>query len=156
MLSERTLHDGQNHLFCSDKISRFRNWLIKVWMSADIDRVSISRFFSDTDEQKQLLQKTVIFCVLEIKCLAAYDTIFSLSKTTWSISATSCWVLKWQNTPLMLDSLHLNAHGILDGSTDLVESTFTAILRMIARNIGDKVFDSKETRFQRVGITLKI
>ena len=66
MLSQRTLHEGQNHLFCDDNISGFRNWLIEVWISADTGRVKISRFSSDSEEQKQVLQKTVIFCVLEI------------------------------------------------------------------------------------------
>ena len=62
MLSERRLHEGQNHLFCDDKISGFRNWFIGVCMSADTGRVTISRFSSDTEEQKQVLQETVIFC----------------------------------------------------------------------------------------------
>ena len=62
MLSERRLHEGQNHLFCDDKISGFRNWFIEVCMSADTGRVTISRFSSDTEEQKQVLQETVIFC----------------------------------------------------------------------------------------------
>ena len=29
MLSERTFCEGQNHLFCDDKISGFRNWFIE-------------------------------------------------------------------------------------------------------------------------------
>ena len=68
MLSERTLHEGQNHLFCNDKISGFRNWFIEVWMSADTGRVTISRFSSDAEEQKQVLEETVIFCVLQMAC----------------------------------------------------------------------------------------
>ena len=63
MLSERRLHEVQNYLFCDDKISSFRNWLIEVWMPADTGRVTISRFSSNTDEQKQVLQETVTFCV---------------------------------------------------------------------------------------------
>ena len=77
VLSERTLHEGENHLFYHDKISGLRNWLTEVWMSADTGWVSTSRFSSDTEEQKQVLQETVIFCVLEIKWLAANDTPFS-------------------------------------------------------------------------------
>ena len=46
VLSERALHEGQNHLLCDDKISGFRNWLIEAWMSADTGRVKISRFCS--------------------------------------------------------------------------------------------------------------
>ena len=46
-------------------------------MSGDNLRVSISRLSSDTEEQKQVLQETVTFCVLEIKWLAANDTPFS-------------------------------------------------------------------------------
>ena len=117
----KTVHEGPNHLFCDDKISGFRNWLIEIWMSADIGRVKISRFLSDSEEQKQVLQENVIFCVLEINWLAAGDTPFSSSKTTCNISATSCWVLKSRSTPLKLDSLRFKAHKTLDRSTGLVE-----------------------------------
>ena len=44
-----------------------------------------------------------------------------------------------------MDSLRFNAHKKLDGSTDLVQFFFTAMLRLIARNIGNKVFDSEGT-----------
>ena len=63
MFSERRLHEEQNHLFCDDTISGFRNWFIKVCMSADTGRVTISRFSSDKEEQKQVLQKTDFLCV---------------------------------------------------------------------------------------------
>ena len=125
-------------------------------MSADTGRVKISRFCSDSAKQKQLLQETVIFCVLEINWLAARNTPFSSSKTTCNICATSCWVLKSKGTPLQLDSLHFKAHKKLDGSTGLLEFFFMVMLRLMARNRGDKVLDSKGTLFQRVGITLKI
>ena len=156
VLSERRLHEGQNHLFCDDKISGFRNWFIEVCLSVDPGRVTISRFSSDTEEQKQVLQETVIFCVLQIKWLAANDIPFTSSKTTCSISATSCWVLKSKGTPLIMDSLRFKAHKKLDGSTGLVEFFFTAMLRLIACNIGDRVFDSEGTLLQRLGTTLKI
>ena len=110
VLSQRRLHDGQNHLFCDVKISGFKNWFIEVWMSAETGRVTISRFSSDTDEQKQVLQETVSFCVLQIRWLAATDTPSSSSKTTCSIFATSWWVLKLKGTSLMMDSLRFKAH----------------------------------------------
>ena len=94
MLSERVLHEGQNHLFCDDKILGLRNWLIEVCMSVDTCRGSISRFSSEKGEHRQLLQDTVVLCVLEMKLLTANDTTISLSKTTSNISATSCWELK--------------------------------------------------------------
>ena len=156
VLSQRRLHDGQNHLFCHNKISGFKNWFIEVWMSAETGRVTISRFSSDTDQQKQVLQETVIFCVLQIRWVAAIDMPFSSFKTTCSISATSCWVLKLKGTSLMMDSFRFKAHKKLDGSTGLVEFFFTAMLRLIAHNIGDRVFDSEGTLFQRLGTTLKI
>ena len=78
-------------------------------MSADTGKVKISRFCSDSGKQKQALQETVIFCVLEINWLAARDTPFSSSKTTCNISATSCLVLKSKGTPLKLESLRLKA-----------------------------------------------
>ena len=156
VLSEIRLHEGQNHLFCNDKISGFRNWFIDVCMSVDTGKVTILRFSSDTEEQKQVLQETVIFCVLQIKWLAANDIPFISSTTTCSISATSYWVLKLKGTPLMMYSLRFKAHKKLDGSTGLVEFFFTAMLRLIACNIGDRVFDSEGTLLQRLGTTLKI
>ena len=55
----------------------------------------------------------------------------------------------------MMASLHFNAHKKLNGSTSLVEFFFTTMLRLTARNIGDKVFDSEGTLFQRLSTTLK-
>ena len=64
VLSQRRLHDRQNHLFCDVKISDFKKWFIEVWMSVETGRVTVSRFSSDTAEQKQVVQETVIFlCV---------------------------------------------------------------------------------------------
>ena len=60
VLSQRRLHDGQNHLLCDVKVSSFKNWFIEVWMSAETGRVAISRFSS---EEKQAIQEAVIFCV---------------------------------------------------------------------------------------------
>ena len=125
-------------------------------MSADTGRVKISKFCSYSEKQKQVLQETVIFCVLVIHWLAARDAPFSTSKTTCNISTTSCWVLKSKGTHLKLDSLRFKAHKKLDGSTGLLEFFFMAMLRLMACNIGDKVLDSEGTLFQRVGITLKI
>ena len=125
-------------------------------MSADTGRVKTSRFCSDSEKQKQVLQGTVIFCVLEINWLAARGTFFSSSKTTCYIAATSCWVLKSKGTPLKLDSLRFKAHKKLDGSTDLLEFLLMVMLRLITRNVGDKVLHSEGTLFQSVSITLKI
>ena len=46
-------------------------------MSADTAGVTISRFASETKEQKQILQGTVIFFVLQIKWFTANDIPFS-------------------------------------------------------------------------------
>ena len=97
----------------------------------------------------------MILCVLQIRWLAAIDIPFSSSKTTCSISATSCWVLKSKGTPVIMDSFHFKAHKKLDGSTGLVAFFFTAMLRLITHNIGNIVFDSEGTLFQRLGTTLK-
>ena len=56
----------------------------------------------------------------------------------------------------MLNSLHFNAHKNLDGLTGFIEFFNIAMLRLMACNIGDTMFDSEGTVFQRVGITLKI
>ena len=50
VISERALHEEQNHLLRDDKIPGFRNWLIEAWMSADTGRVKTSRFSSDSEE----------------------------------------------------------------------------------------------------------
>ena len=80
MPSQRTLDQGQDHLFCDDKTSGLRKWLIEVWMSAGTGRGIISRVSSDTEKQKEVLQKTLFFCVLEINWLASSDTHFSYLK----------------------------------------------------------------------------
>ena len=54
VLSERALYDQKNHLFCDDKISGHRNWLIEVFMSVDTCRGSISRFSSEIEEHSSL------------------------------------------------------------------------------------------------------
>ena len=138
------------------KSSGFRSWLIEVWMYADNGRVSISKFSPDTEEQKQVLQEAVIFCVSEINLLAAGNALFSPSKTTCSIYATSCWVLKSKGTPLMLEVCGLRPIKSQMGQQGLVEFFFTATLRLIACNIRDKVVESEGTLFLTAGITLKI
>ena len=155
MLSERVLHEGQNHLFCDDKISRLRISLREVSMSGDTCRGSTSRFSSETEEHRRVLQDTVVLCVLEIKLLAANDTLLSSSKTTCSMSATSCWELKSNVATLVLEKLRFKAHKKLDGSIGLVESFLTAMLRQIACNMEDKLFDSEGILFQSEDITVK-
>ena len=54
----------------------------------------------------------------------------------------------------MLNSLRFKAHKIL--CINRFALLFTAMLRLIARNMADKVFDSKGTLFQGVDITPKI
>ena len=147
VLSERRLQEGQIHLFCNYKISGFRDWFIEVWMSTDTGGVTISRFSSETDEQKQVLQQTDIFCVLQIKWLAAIHIPFSSSKKI-------CWVLKLKVTSLMMDRLSFKAHKKLEGSIVLVEFFFTAMLRQIACSVSNKVSDSEGTLFQRLGTTV--
>ena len=55
----------------------------------------------------------------------------------------------------MLDKLRFKAHKKFDGSIGLVKFFLTAMLRLIALNMGDKWFDSEGTLFQSVDITLK-
>ena len=131
---KRVLHEGQNHLFHDDKISMLINCL-RVCMPVDTCRDSISRFFSETEEHRQVLHDTVILSVLEIKLLAANGTPLSSSKITCSISATSCWQLKSKGVILLLDKLHFKAHKKFDGLIGLVEFFLTAMLRLIARNM---------------------
>ena len=64
-------------------------------------------------------------------------------------------VLKSKGTPLIIDSLRFKAHKKLDGSISLVEFFFTAMLRLIACNIRDQVFDFLATLIQMLGTTQK-
>ena len=105
VLSERVLHEGQNHLLCHCKISGLRSWLIEFCISVDTSRGSISRFSSKTEQHRQLLQDTVVLWVLQIKLLAANNTPLSSPKTTCSISATSCWELKSKGSTPVLEIL---------------------------------------------------
>ena len=54
----------------------------------------------------------------------------------------------------MMDSLHFKAHKKSNGSIGLVKFPFKAMLRLIARNMGNKLFGSKGTLFQRLGTTI--
>ena len=59
---------------------------------------------------------------------------------------------------LVLDKLRFKADKKLDGSIGLVQFFLTAMLRLIARKMGDKWFDSEETLFtcsSNVSITRK-
>ena len=118
--------------------------------------MSLYQDFPLTQRNKSRYYKKLIFCVLQIKWLAANDIPFTSSKTTCYISATSSCVLKSKGAPLMIDILRFKANKKLDGSTGLVEFFFIAMLRLIACNIGDGVFDSEGTLLQRLGTTLKI
>ena len=69
---------------------------------------------------------------------------------------TFFWIFKSKATPLKLHSLCFKAHKKLPGSTVLVEFFHTAMLRLIARNMGDKVSNSEGILFQKVCITYKI
>ena len=97
-----------------------------------------------------MLQNTDVLSVLEIRLLAANGTPLSSSKTTCSISATSCWELKSKGVTLVLDKLRFKAHKKFDGSIGLVEFFLTAMLRLIACNMGEKWFDSEGTLFQSI------
>ena len=110
----------------------------QLCMSVDTCMGSISKFSSETVEHRQVLQDTVVLSVLEIKLLAANGTPLSSSKTTCSIPATSCWELKSKGVTIMLDKLHFKAHKKFDGSIGLMEFFLTAMLRLIAFNMGDK------------------
>ena len=120
MLSQRVLHEGQNHLFPDDKISGLRHCLKEVCMLVDTCRESISRLSSEIEEHRQVLQEIVVLSVLEIKLLAANGTPLSSSRTTCSISATSCWEFKPKGVTLMLDKLHFKVHKKFDGSRGLM------------------------------------
>ena len=63
--------------------------------------------------------------------------------------------MKSKGVTLVLDKSRFMAHKNFDGWTGLVEFFLTAILRLIALNMGDKWFDSEGTLFQSIGIALK-
>ena len=106
---------------------------------------SIPKLSSETEEHRQVLQDTVDPSVLEVKLLAANNTPLRSAKTTCSISVTSCWELKSKGVTLVLDKLRFMAHKKFHRSTGLVEFFLTAMLRLIALNMGDRWFDSEGT-----------
>ena len=65
---------GKTIYFVMIKSQGPRNRLREVCMSVDTCRGSISRFSSETEEHKLVLQDTVVLCGFEIKLLAANDT----------------------------------------------------------------------------------
>ena len=79
-------------------------------MSAGTGRMKISSFFSDSEEQKHVLQETNFSCLLKINWLAARNTPLSSSKTTLNISAAFWWVLKSRGAPIKLDNVGFEAH----------------------------------------------
>ena len=98
------LHEGQSHLFPDVKISGLTNCWREVCILVDTCRESLSRFSSETEEHRQVLQDL--------------DEPFSSSKTTGSISATSCWELKSKGVTVLLDKLRFKAHQKCDGRYD--------------------------------------
>ena len=101
------------------------------------------------------MQVSVVLCLLEIKMLAAEDTPLISSKTTCSISATSCWGLKSKAATLLYEKMCFQAHKKFDASIDLGEFFLIAMLRLMAPNVEHKLFDSEGTLFRSEGITLK-
>ena len=102
-----------------------------------------------------MLQDSVVLWVFEIQLQAANDTPLRSSKTTCSISATSCWELKSKDATLVLEKFRFKAHKKCHRSIALVKFFLTAMLRLIACSIGGKWFHSEGTLFQSEGITLK-
>ena len=63
------------------------------------------------------------------------------------MSVDTCWELNSKGVTLVLDKLGFKADKRFDGSMGFVEFFLTAILRLTARNMGDKWFESEGTLF---------
>ena len=78
------------------------------------------------------------------------------SSTTWRISGTSCWVLNWKGTCVLVESFLQSAHKKLEGSRQVVLPIKSDILRLTALVKGDRKPDLEADWHQSDGIVLKV
>ena len=96
-------------------------------MSVDTCRSSILAFSSETEEYRQMLQDTVVPCVLEIKLHAANEHNYGHLKQLAVSQPHLVKSLSHQGATLMLDKLHLKAYRKFDGSISLVKIRFGSV-----------------------------
>ena len=154
MLSLQELHDGQNHSFSNFINSDERNFSKEVLTLSAMGTDTMSSFSSLTAEQKQLLHVIVVLKVLESTSSALIDVLFNSSRTTCTISATSCQELKSKGARRVEEILHLSVHRKLEGSIGTVDLSLIAIFSAIDFSNGDNCADSAEEVLQSKGITL--
>ena len=114
----------------------------------------MSSFSSLTAEQKQLLHLIVVFKVLESKSSVLINVPFISLKTTYRISATSCWELKSKGSLGVEEILHLSAYRKFEGSIGTVDLSLIAIFSAIDFSNGNNCGDSAEEVLQSKGTTL--
>ena len=75
--------------------------------------------------------------------LAIVEWPFNSSNTTWRISGTSCWVLNWKGTCLLVESFLWSAHKKFEGSRGVVCLFKSNIFRVTALVKGDRKPDAE-------------
>ena len=82
----------------------------------DVGKSNMSSFCSLTEEQKQVSHVMEVCVVVAIKLSARGDIPLSSSRTTCSISGTSCCELKSKTVPRLKEMLLFKALKKLEGS----------------------------------------
>ena len=101
-------------------------------------------------------KKLWFFVCCKLNGLLIWIYILVHLKQLCSISTASCWVSKLKRSPLTMNSSCFKTHKKSEGSTGFIEFFCTAMLGLIAHDMGKKVFNSEGTLFQKLGTTLKI
>ena len=117
VLSRNSEHWGQDHICSPDRGSGLRLSFRdeEIWLN--VGKIRISDLSSLIEEQKHVLQVTVVRKVIGRTFSTKDESPFNSSSTTPSISGTSCWLLKLKGSLRIDDILHCRALKQFVGST---------------------------------------
>ena len=138
VLSINPLHAGQNHLLTPVRFSEERYLSKDKEMDLASGKEIISSFTSSMLQQPQVSHVVEVLTDVARMLLAIVEWPFNSSNTTWRISGTSCWVLNWKGTCLLVESFLWSAHKKLEGSRGVVRLFKSDIFRVTALVKGDR------------------
>ena len=122
------------------------NGIISRFTSSALQQPQVSHVVEVIADEASMLLPTVKRC---------YSGTTKSSSTTWRISETSCWVLHWEGTCLLVESFQQSAHKRLGESRGVVRLFKSDIFRVTALVKGDRKPESKADWHQNDGIVLK-
>ena len=108
------------------------------------DKGIISNFISSMSEK-----------TTDVKYLGSNRCGNGITGYGWMISVTSCWMLNWNGTCLLVDSFPQSTHKKLEGCRGVVHLFKRDIFRVTALVKGDRKPDPKADWHQNDGIVLK-